>query len=1027
MSTMQSQIERIGQEIFRRVSTRTPRAYSPKSVTGRLLDWSMRDEQLKARLFRAVDVLPALGSSAEVASHVLEYLDVTDEDLDVLSFPGKWAVRAAPQFPWASAVAVRAAVRRMARNFILAETPTKALPKLRKMRAQGLESTVDLLGEVAVSERESGEYAARYLELIDTLAAEMGRWKKATEPNVSVKISALFSRIHPEDPEGAIESLSARLHPLLHRANECGVFVNFDMEMYRLKDLTLALFRHLLDEPEFRRVNRVGLAMQAYLRDTSDDLSEMISWSRARDRRITVRLVKGAYWDTEQILARQRGWPIPVFERKTETDANFERLAKRMLENSDVIECAFGTHNIRSIAACIAEAERLGRPRESFEFQLLFGMAEPVKEALVEMGCRVRNYCPVGAVIPGMSYLVRRLLENSSNEGFLRSAFSEHESPEALLRDPAAADHSGTLSRAPQSAETGAPPLDASTPGAPPTPAVKSIPAAAPKGQDISARGNAPGITEKEEICPEGAKYKLHFANEPMTDFTRAEAREAMRNALEFIRQNLGHNFPLFIGGQERTTSRWLESRNPARPGELIGCVAEAGPSDVEDAVAAAERAFPAWRDTPVEERARVIEKAGQLLHERRFKLAALEVLEVGKTWAESDADVCEAIDFCRYYAREMRRIASRELQFPGEASLHHYIPRGIAAVIAPWNFPLAILCGMTTAALVTGNCVLMKPAEQSPMIAYRLMRILAEAGVPPGVLAFLPGPGNTVGDRLVRHPAVSVIAFTGSRKVGLKIQEIAGRTPHEQRQLKKVICEMGGKNAIIVDEDADPDVAIPAILASAYGYQGQKCSALSRLIVLPRNGERIVDRLIDAAQSLRIGDPADPSTDIGPLIDEAALEKVRGYIATGRLEATLAFQAASPQGYGFFVGPVIFTGVQPNDRIAQEEIFGPVLAVIRATDLEDALRIANGTPYALTGGLLSRSPANIERVKRAFRVGNLYINRGITGALVARHPFGGFDMSGGGTKAGGPDYLLNFLYPRAVTENVIRCGFAPE
>ncbi len=1015
MSATQTQIERIGQEIFKRVSKRTPRAYSPRSVTGRLLDWSMQDEQLKARLFRAVDVLPALESSADVASHVREYLDVTDGNLDLLPSPGKWAVRAAPKFQWASAFAVRAAVRRMARNFILAETPEKALPKLRKMRAQGLESTVDLLGEVAVSERESGEYAARYLELIDTLAVEMGRWKTATEPNVSVKISALFSRIHPEDPEGAIESLSPRLHPLLHRANECGVFVNFDMEMHRLKDLTLSLFRHLLDEPDFRRSNRVGLAMQAYLRETSDDLDEMISWARERNRRVTVRLVKGAYWDTERILARQRGWPIPVFEQKWETDANFERLARRMLENSDVIECAFATHNIRSIAACLAEAERLGHQRDSFEFQLLYGMAEPIKEALVEMGCRVRNYCPVGAVIPGMSYLVRRLLENSSNEGFLRSAFSEHENPETLLRDPAALKPTGTLSRTSKSAATAEPSVDA------PTPTV------APKGPDISAQGNALGTTDKEGICPEGAKYTSQFKNEPMSDFTCVEAREAMRNALEFIRQKLGGNFPLLIGGQERTKSRWLESRNPARPGELVGSVTESDPSDVEDAVAVAERAFPAWRDTPVEERARIIDKAGQLLHERRFKLAALEVLEVGKTWAESDADVCEAIDFCRYYAREMRRLASRELQFPGEACIHHYIPRGIAAVIAPWNFPLAILCGMTTAALVTGNCVLMKPAEQSPVIAYRLARILAEAGIPPGVLSFLPGPGDTVGECLVRHPAVSVIAFTGSREVGLKIQEIAGRTTQGQRQLKKVICEMGGKNAIIVDEDADPDEAIPAILASAFGFQGQKCSALSRLIVLPRNGERIVERLIDAAQSLRIGDPAEPSTEIGPLIDEAALEKVRGYIATGRNEADLAFQAASPPGHGFFAGPVIFTGVRPYDCIAQEEIFGPVLAVIRATDLDDALRIANGTPYALTGGFFSRSPANIERVKREFRVGNLYINRGITGALVARHPFGGFDMSGGGTKAGGPDYLLNFLYPRVVAENVIRCGFAPE
>ena len=401
-------------------------------------------------------------------------------------------------------------------------------------------------------------------------------------------------------------------------------------------------------------------------------------------------------------------------------------------------------------------------------------------------------------------------------------------------------------------------------------------------------------------------------------------------------------------------------------------------------------------------------------------------MLETGKTWPEADADLCEAIDFCRYYAREMRRLSCGRLDVPGEEIRHEYIARGVAAVIAPWNFPLAILCGMTTAALVAGNSVIMKPSGQSAVIAAVFGRILREAGVPPGVIHCLPGSGSEIGSALVEHPDVAIIAFTGSREVGLKIWETAGRTPPGQSQLKKVLCEMGGKNAVIVDDDADLDEAVPGIVASAFGYQGQKCSALSRLIVLPQVRERLIRRVIEATESLRMGDPSDPAVSIGPLIDRAAHDRVRGIIENGKREATLAFAAPVKEKTGWFVGPTIFTGVAPNSRLAQEEIFGPVLSIIDATDLDEALRVANGTAYALTGGFYSRSPSRIEHVKAAFRVGNLYINRAITGALVARHPFGGFGMSGGGTKAGGPDYLLNFLYPKVTAENVMRRGSAP-
>ncbi|MGB8466118.1 MAG: proline dehydrogenase family protein [Terrimicrobiaceae bacterium] len=974
MNGLQSEIDRIGGEIFTRMAGARPSVFSRSSVTGLLLGWSMRHERLKTQLFRLVDVLPTLGSNKEIARHIEEYLG---EESAGLPSGVRGLLGWAPNVPSLAGPLAGVAVKRMAHAFILAERPESALAALRAMRDRSLAFTVDLLGEAAVSEREAGAYAARYLELIEILASSSAAWPRSEHldgddrgpipaVNVSVKISALYSQIKAEAPGDSIEKLGDRLRPLLRCAKARNVFVNFDMEMHWLKDLTLSLFETLLDEKEFRDYRHCGIAMQAYLRDTPDDLERLIEWAAKRRTRVTVRLVKGAYWDTETILARQRRWPVPVYEQKHETDGAYERLARRLLESSEVIDCAFGTHNVRTIAACIAEARRLALSPRRLEFQMLYGMAEPIKEALTAMGYRVRQYCPLGETLPGMAYLVRRLLENTSNEGFLRAKFGENAASQTLLRDPA------TVSR----------------------------------------------------VTPE--KFDAGFINEPQADFSRSELRERMANALRDLRARPGGFHPLFIGASEPRAGKEILSRNPAKPDEIVGRVEEAGRAEADSAVAVAATAFLSWRTSPVETRAGMLERTAALLSERRFHLAALEVLETGKTWPEADADLCEAIDFCRYYAREMRRLSCGRLDVPGEEIRHEYIARGVAAVIAPWNFPLAILCGMTTAALVAGNSVIMKPSGQSAVIAAVFGRILREAGVPPGVIHCLPGSGSEIGSALVEHPDVAIIAFTGSREVGLKIWETAGRTPPGQSQLKKVLCEMGGKNAVIVDDDADLDEAVPGIVASAFGYQGQKCSALSRLIVLPQVRERLIRRVIEATESLRMGDPSDPAVSIGPLIDRAAHDRVRGIIENGKREATLAFAAPVKEKTGWFVGPTIFTGVAPNSRLAQEEIFGPVLSIIDATDLDEALRVANGTAYALTGGFYSRSPSRIEHVKAAFRVGNLYINRAITGALVARHPFGGFGMSGGGTKAGGPDYLLNFLYPKVTAENVMRRGSAP-
>jgi RHH-type proline utilization regulon transcriptional repressor/proline dehydrogenase/delta 1-pyrroline-5-carboxylate dehydrogenase len=515
-----------------------------------------------------------------------------------------------------------------------------------------------------------------------------------------------------------------------------------------------------------------------------------------------------------------------------------------------------------------------------------------------------------------------------------------------------------------------------------------------------------------------------------VSDFSREENRQAMRRALEQVRPLLGGTFPLVINGRRVETGKWIESLDPSLQSRVVGRCASARAEDATGAVEAAKAAFPAWRDTSPAERADVLFLAADVMRRRRFELAAWEVFETGKPWREADADVAEAIDFCEYYGREMLRLSQpHRRDVPGEDNATFYEGRGVAVVIAPWNFPLAILTGMTAAALVAGNAVVMKPAEQSPVIGAKLMEVFEEAGVPAGVLNYLPGVGEEIGPPLVTHPDVSVIAFTGSRAVGLSIQREASEVRAGQDHIKRVITELGGKNAVIIDEDADLDEAVHGVVASAFGYAGQKCSACSRAVVLASVYDTFLSRLVEATRSLKVGPAEEPGTGVGPVIDEEARRRILDYVEKGKREARLAYAADVGElaSRGCFVGPHVFADVRPDATIAQEEIFGPVLAVMKAADLTEALAIANGTKYALTGGLYSRSPATIERVRREFRVGNLYINRKITGALVDRQPFGGFKLSGTGPKAGGADYLPQFMVARTVTENTLRRGFAPQ
>ncbi|MBW4421366.1 MAG: L-glutamate gamma-semialdehyde dehydrogenase [Myxacorys californica WJT36-NPBG1] len=942
----------------------------------KMLGWAMSNPGLRVQLFRFIDCLPALRSKAEIARHMQEYL--SDETVELPSaLKGMLNFANADSMPGqVAATTVSTAVQTLAHKYIAGDDLKQILKTVERLRKEKMAFTVDLLGEAVITEAEAQSYLDRYLDLMAQLTEASKSWSTVPEIDtadgeslpkvqVSVKLTAFYSQFDPLDAEGSEARVIERSRTLLRRAKELGAAVHFDMEQYEYKDLTLSILKQLLLEDEFRDRSDIGVTIQGYLRDSQDDLQGLIEWAKQRGTPITVRLVKGAYWDQETIKAVQKDWEQPVFNDKAATDANYETLTEMLLENHEYLYAAIGSHNVRSQAHAIAIVKALNIPKRRIEFQTLYGMGDKLAKAMVEQGYRVRVYCPYGELIPGMSYLIRRLLENTANSSFLRQNLEDRPVEDLI---------------------------------APPQPlSVTSVPST---------------VTQ--------------FHNAPDTDYAETEARDRISTTIHSVRQTLGKTYLPLIDGEYVETEEKLKSVNPSRSSEVIGEIGMIDVEQAETAIAAAKTAFSSWKKTPASDRVAILRKAATLTAERRDELIAWMVLETGKPVKEADAEVSEAIDFCTYYADEMERLdAGVSYNFPGETNHYHYQPRGIVIVISPWNFSLAIPMGMTVAALVTGNCALLKPAETSSIIAAKITEILVEAGFPRGVFQFVPGKGSTVGAHMVKHKDTHMIVFTGSQAVGCQIYADAAILQPGQKHLKRVVAEMGGKNAIVIDESADLDQAVQGVVQSAFSYSGQKCSACSRAIVLEPIYDTFLARLVEATRSLNVGIAEDPSTRVGPVIDDEAQQRIKSYIEKGRTEAEVALELPAPDG-GYFVGPVIFANVAPDAKIAQEEIFGPVLAVMKAKTFGEALDLANSTPYALTGGLYSRTPSHIEHAQTEFEVGNLYINRGITGAIVARQPFGGFKLSGVGSKAGGPDYLLQFLEPRVITENVQRQGFAP-
>lgn len=929
-----------------------------------LLDRAFADRAFRNGLLRFVELYPATGSVGDVVDHLGVHLFA--DRFPLLSALLTASARFGAGGP--AALVVHIAVRAVGGRFIGGETPADAVRLGRSIAREGGGATWDILGEAALSEAEADRHLGEILGLVRALR------DSGAEVDVSVKASALTSFLDPVDPDESGRRLRPRLRAVLREVGAAGGFVWLDGEDREVIDLATGIFLGVCEESG--EACRAGVVVQAYLRDAEARARRLMDWSDRVGRTLRVRLVKGAYWDAEVVRARQRGWEPPVWPTKAETDACFERLLVLLTRHPRIVVAA-ATHNVRSIAAAAAAFDALP-PERRGEFQILHGMAHATREALVGAGRRVRVYVPLGPLVPGTAYLVRRLLENTSNESFLRRERLAGRDREDLLRSPHAAVRDAAV----------------------PVPPADRPPAAEPP-----------------------------FRNAPAPAFFRPEERRRLADAVAARLTAPPDEVRPVVGGREVRTGADLRSENPSHPARLVARGAAADAALAAEAIAVARRG-EAWSRRRFCGRAAILDRAAEILLADRDEIAALEVCEAAKPWADAVADVNEAVDFIRYYAAEARRLDDGlvlQPGIPGERNLYRYRPRGVAAVISPWNFPLAIPAGQTAAALAAGDRVLFKPAEATPAVGRRLVDAYLRAGVDPDAIAFLPGAGETVGAALVEGD-VDVVAFTGSRAVGEAILGRAARRPGPSGA-KRVVAEMGGKNAVIVDADADLELAVGECLHAAFNYAGQKCSALSRLILLEPVYEAFLERFVEAARDFPLGPAEIAASRLTPLISDEARRRVGAFMETAGREGRwrLAPSATSLPAEGYFAPPTVVELDDPRARTAQEEVFGPLVAVLRARDLDEALSIANGTAYALTGGLFSRHPAHVAYVVERFDVGNLYINRGITGAVVGRHPFGGHRASGVGSKAGGPDYLAQFLLPVTVSENLARHGFSPD
>ena len=978
MHTNESKVTKIGSELLNYKGEKGIGFLSPHKWSQSLLDRMMSHEDFRVASLRFTDVAPTLRNDGDFMEHLTAYYSQIG-GLDKFLGGG---VPGGKLLGKVIAPIVRKNIKGMAHSFIAGETIEDGIDSFKKLHNDGLACSIDLLGEAVISKQEAEDFTAAYHEAIEKIATAVKQWPAAQYPeadrigevaraNVSVKLTALYEHVDPAAHDHSVKVLVERLSGLMAKAKEHGAYIHVDTEQWEYVPITLEVFSKVLLSPEFRDYPHVGIVCQAYLRESEQFLDSLLALAKKRGTPFSIRLVKGAYWDYEQAHAEQEGWPCPVFDQKEQTDINYEKLLRKLIDAYPTVRPLVGSHNARSLAVAISLQEEFGLEKADIEFQVLNGMAPNFRDCLRDMGYRVRQYCPVGEFIPGMSYLVRRLLENTANQSFVAQKAKGEIDAATLLK--------------------------------------------APKVPEVV-----------------NSKVAPYFINQPLRDFSEDKNRKAAQKALEDMQPKLPMTVMPAVNGKTLKAKEGYAHPCPWQNSQITTKVGYATRKDADEAVKVAQSALQNWAAIGFDGRADMLDRAADLVQEKWSELFAMQVFEAGKDWVSADADIAEATDFLRYYAKEARKLEKNHqpVGLWGEKNTLHYEPKGVATVIAPWNFPFAISMGMTAANLVAGNPVVYKPAEQTSAIGQQMYDILIEAGVPKDVLHFMPGDGAEVGARLVAHPDVAMITFTGSKEVGLKIIEQAGKLEKGQNHLKKCVIEMGGKNATIVDSDADLDEAIPGVVHAAFGFQGQKCSATSRVIVVGTAYDTFVKRLAEMVEGLRMGGAHDPIYDTNAVIDAEACEKVQRYIKLGQRDGKMLAQApASPEllKSGCFAQPTVFTDLKDSSPVAQDEIFGPVLTVHKAKTIVEAVEMALDSDYRLTGAVYSRNPATIDYVQKAFKVGNLYINRGSTGAMVGRQPFGGGALSGTGTKAGGRDYLLHFVEPRIVTENTMRRGFAPK
>ena len=935
--------------------------YRP-GVAERIEDWllthAVADETFRSRLLRYMDVLASLdydSSGSEAKRLAREYFG--DEFPD-LPRPLRWLLRVARNehlpAPVVGETAERAA-ELFARRFITPPGVETIGRTLGYLGSHARYPAFDLLGEAVLSDDEAEAYASRYLELIAQLAEDPAAGAEtiggAAMLQVSVKLSSLTAHFSPVDPAGTLERVRPAFEAICHAARDAGVGITVDMEQYEYRDLTWDVFRSVLGSGSILEDwPHAGIVVQGYLRDALAHTEEVIAFAGARGTPFLVRLVKGAYWDYETIIADANRWTSPVHLEKAATDATFEAAAERFIAAHPAVRLAIGSHNARSHAVAEALAEEAGLPTRTLEHQTLFRTYEGMSRGLIEMGWVARDYVPVGELIPGMAYLVRRVLENSSQAGFLLQSRSGVNVDE-LLAAPAPADVPSTAT----SDTTTVPPA---------------------------------------------------FERAPAARWFDAAFRDAFEAALDATRARFGEHAAIEAGGAPLEAESTAAIRSPSEPGgPAIGTVDFTSRATAEQAIAVARAGQPAWAATAVSARARILRHASELLELRHHEFAAWIVHEGGRDRGDAFAEVEEAIDYLRYYAAEAERLFAAR----GDS----IAPRGVVGVIPPWNFPLAIPCGMTVAALAAGNAAILKPAEQTPLIASRLVALLHEAGVPREALLYLPGRGEVAGAALAESPEVAMIAFTGSRAVGTLLHELTANVRLADGGQKALVAEMGGKNPVLVFADADLDEATEGVLRSAFGHANQKCSAASRVLIEAPIFERLRDRLVAAASSLEVGPATSAATQVNPVIDAEAHDRLETAARTARDECEVLLDRFDRPSGGLEYGPLILelpAARLASARTATEELFGPILVLTPFEDEAEGVRLANDSAYGLTAGVFSRSPATIERVTSALEAGNVYVNRVTTGARAGVEPFGGTKMSGTGPKAGGPEYLAAFV-----------------